>query len=74
MKKLSELPRHKGRGDSRKLAANVIKYHDVESADVEKVHTVLVSLAEKVIEEVEQSLGIDDTQIGPLEEKILGEV
>jgi hypothetical protein len=57
-----------------KLAACVMKYHDLESADAEKVHDVLESFAEKLIEEVERSLGVDDTQVGPLEDKVLGEI
>lgn len=57
-----------------KLAACVIKYHDLESADAVKINEVLESMAEKLIEQVEQSLGVDDTQIGPLEEKTFGEV
>lgn len=57
-----------------KLAAYVMKYHDLESVDATKVHDVLESFAEKLIEQVEQSLGVDDTQIGPLEEKIPGEI
>lgn len=57
-----------------KLASCVIKYHDLESVDAEKVHEVLESLASKVIKEVEQSLNVDHTQVGPLETKVPGEI
>ena len=56
-----------------KLAACIIKYHDLESVDAEKVHEVLEALATKVIEEVEQSLSVDNTHVGPLEDKVPGE-
>ena len=57
-----------------KLAACVIKYHDSQSVDASKVHEVLESLASKLIDEVETSLNIDNTQVGPLEEKTPGEI
>lgn len=57
-----------------KLATCVIKYHDVESLDAEKVNEVLKSLSSKMIEEIEQSIGIEDTQVGPLEDKVIGQI
>lgn len=57
-----------------KMAACVIKYHDLQSVDAEKVHDVLESFASKLIEEVEQSLSVDNTQIGVLESIVPGEV
>ena len=56
-----------------KLAACVIKYHDLQSADAEKIHEVLEALASKLITEVEQSVNVDNTKIGPLETKVPGE-
>lgn len=56
-----------------KLASCVIKYHDLESVDAEKVHEVLEIFASKLIENIEQSLSIDNTQIGPLETKVAGQ-
>lgn len=56
-----------------RLAACVIKYHDLKSADAAKVHEVLDSLASKLIKEVEQSLSVDNTRVGPLEDKVPGE-
>ena len=56
-----------------KLATHVIKYHDVKSVDAEKVHQVLEILASKLIEEIEQSINIDNKQIGAFEEKLIGQ-
>jgi hypothetical protein len=56
-----------------KLATHVIKYHDVNSADAGKIHDSLESLADKFIEELEQSLGVEDVIAGPLEPNLPGE-
>jgi hypothetical protein len=56
-----------------KLATHVIKYHDVESADAGKIHDRLEALADKFIEELEQSLGVEDVVAGPLEPALPGE-
>jgi|SRR5580698_5227637 hypothetical protein len=56
-----------------KLAACVIKYHDLDSVDAEKVHQVLEIYSSKLIEEIEQSLSVDNTQVGPLEIKVPGQ-
>lgn len=56
-----------------RLATHVIKYHDVESADAGKIHDRLEVLADKFIEELEQSLGVEDVIAGPLEPKLFGE-
>ena len=50
-----------------------IKYHDLKSADIEKIHEALESLSSKLIEEVEHSLNVNSTQVGPLETKVLGQ-
>lgn len=55
-----------------KIALDVIKYHDLESVDIQKIDEILVNLAEQVLSEVEVSLGADD-KIGPLEPKLFGE-
>ena len=57
-----------------KMAACVIKYHDLQSADAEKIHEALESVASKLIEEVERALNVDNTQVGPLETKCPGEM
>ena len=56
-----------------KLANCVIKYHDLNSADVIRINQTLESLAEKVIEEVEHSLNIDYSTVGPNEDKVPGQ-
>lgn len=56
-----------------KLAINVIKYYDVKSADASKIHDRLEALADKFVEEVEQSLGVEDVVAGPLEPNLPGE-
>jgi hypothetical protein len=56
-----------------KLATCVIKYHDLESVDAEKVNDVLEALASKIIEDIELSLNVDDTKVGPLEDVLPGQ-
>lgn len=56
-----------------RLATDVIKYHDLESVDAEKVHDKLESLAQQFVEELEESLGVDNGTVGPLEPKLPGE-
>jgi len=56
-----------------KLASHVIKYHDVESADAEKIHDRLETLAQRFVEDVEEALGVDPSTVGPLETKLPGE-
>jgi len=56
-----------------KLATCVIKYYDVQSADAEKIHQSLEVMANKLISEVEHSIGVKSDQVGPLEEKLIGQ-
>lgn len=56
-----------------KLAMCVAKYHDLQSIDAERVHAVLESWSSDLIEDVERSLHIDNTTVGPLETKVPGE-
>lgn len=56
-----------------KLAMCVAKYHDLQSVDAERIHTVLESLSSDLIEDVERSLHVDNTTVGPLEAKVPGE-
>ena len=56
-----------------RAAACVLKYHDLKSADATKVHEVLENLSSKLIKEVEQSLSVNNTQVGPLENKVPGQ-
>jgi len=57
-----------------KLATHVMKYHDLESADAEKVHDRLESLARQFVDEIEDTLGVDNSTVGPLESKVPGEI
>lgn len=56
-----------------KLATNVIKYHDVNSADIEKINYIIESLASKFVENIETSIKIESGSLGPFEPKIIGE-
>jgi len=56
-----------------RMATHVIKYHDLESVDAEKVHDRLESLAQQFVDELEESLGVDNATVGPLETKVPGE-
>jgi len=56
-----------------KLATHILKYHDLESVDAEKIDQVIEALASKFVKELEESLGIDPVKAGPLEPKLLGE-
>jgi hypothetical protein len=56
-----------------KMAACVIKYHDLKSADAEKIHEILESMASKLINEVEHALSVNNAQVGPIEDKVFGQ-
>jgi hypothetical protein len=56
-----------------KLATHVIKYHDIQSADVIKLHDRLESLADRFLDELETSLDVEDVIAGPLESPLPGE-
>lgn len=56
-----------------RLATCVLKYHDISSVDAEKLNQVIESFASKFVDEVEVSLGIEGSRIGPLEPKLPGE-
>jgi hypothetical protein len=56
-----------------RLATCIIKFHNVESADAEKINEAIESLAGKFISEIENSLGVEPKIAGPLEPKLLGQ-
>ena len=56
-----------------KAATCILKYYDIKSADAEKLHEALEVVASKLIEEVEHSLSVKHTQVGPLEPKVPGQ-
>lgn len=56
-----------------KMATRLMYYYDVESADAEKINTAIVSIASKLMNDLEIVLNVDDVIIGPLEPKLFGE-
>lgn len=56
-----------------KLALNVLKYHNVDSVNIEKIDKVVDSFVSKFIEQIELSINIDNSDIGPLESELPGE-
>jgi len=56
-----------------KIAANVMKYYDIQSADVEKVQVVLLHTFSKLASELEVVLDVEGVVIGPLEPKTFGQ-
>lgn len=56
-----------------KLATCVMKYYNVESADVQKINEAIESLASRFVSEVETSLNIAEGTVGPLEPKLPGQ-
>jgi hypothetical protein len=59
--------------DMWKLATHVMKYYNLEYADVEKLDKTILVWASKVVADVETTLGVDSVVIGPLEPKVPGE-
>ena len=56
-----------------KVATKIIAYYDVNSADVSKIDKVLDVYAEKMIDELETTLGVEEVVKGPFEPKVPGE-
>jgi len=56
-----------------KIAGNVIKYYDINSVDAEKINYLIESFASEFIDQLEENIYVD-TNIGPLEPKIPGEI
>lgn len=56
-----------------KLYLNVMKYYDVDSAKAEEMHDLIEQFAEDFIAAIEDKLGVESTDIGPLEPKVPGE-
>lgn len=54
-----------------KLAMHVIKYHDVDSVDAERMNEALETLASQLIDNLEEALAVDS--VGPLDPKVPGE-
>jgi hypothetical protein len=59
--------------DMWKLAMNVIKYHDIESADAGRINDRLEVFADKFLDEIESALNVGHVIAGPLESALPGE-
>lgn len=55
------------------LSTAVIKYHDLKTADAEKINESIEIFAQKFVSELEHALGIPEGSIGPLEPKLPGQ-
>lgn len=55
-----------------KLAFNVVGYHDLESADIEKLDKAIAFATDNFVKEIEQALDIEG-KIGPNEPKLPGQ-
>ena len=56
-----------------KLSSNIIKYHNLESVDAQKIDGIIEVLANKFINELELTLDINDNIVGPFELPVPGE-
>lgn len=56
-----------------KMATHSMKYRNVESVDAERIHDTIVHYAEKLAEALDEALGVDHSELGPLEPKVPGE-
>ena len=55
-----------------KAATNFISYYGINSVDVEKLNVVLESFAEKLVEDLKETLDVKN-DFGPNEPKVFGE-
>lgn len=56
-----------------KVACTVAAYHDLQSADIQKIHQIVVAAADKFVREVETQLEVGD-KIGQFEDNVPGQV
>lgn len=57
-----------------KIATTLVAFHNIESVNIEKIDEVLISWAEKIINDLEKTLQVSDIIKGPLEPKLPGEI
>lgn len=57
-----------------KLSANVMKYYDVDGVQSEKLHDLIEDFTEEFINKIEEQIGVEPSDVGPLEPKVLGEI
>ncbi len=56
-----------------KVATRLLHYYDVDSLDAEKLDTEILVWAAKMVDGLEESLGVDSVLVGPLEPKVPGQ-
>jgi len=56
-----------------KIATKLIAYYNLESVDAEKIEKIIRYASEKLMDELEINLGVDNILVGPLEPKLFGE-
>lgn len=56
-----------------KLAAQIIKYYNLKTVNAEKLNDTILLCADKMIADVEHTLGVSSVVIGELEPKVPGE-
>ena len=56
-----------------KISSKFISYYNLTSLDATKLDKTLVSLAEKLTDEIEKTLEVDEVLSGPFEPKVIGE-
>lgn len=56
-----------------KVAAHLMRYYNLEYADVEKLDKSILVWASRVISDMEDTLEVDSVVVGPLEPRVPGE-
>lgn len=56
-----------------KVATRLMYYYDLESMDAQKLDRELFAQATRMLEDLEQTMGVDSVVVGPLEPKVPGQ-
>ena len=57
-----------------KVALSSIKYYDLKSVDIQKIDDILIVIAEKIMQDLEDQLSNDcHSVVGPIEPKVFGQ-
>lgn len=59
--------------DMWKMATRLMHYYDVQSLDAEKLDQEIVTWSSKMVDGLEETLGVDSVVVGPLEPKVPGQ-
>lgn len=62
------------RQDLWKLATRLMVYYDLESVDADKLQYTILNATAQIVNDLEESLSVDEIVIGPLEPSVLGEI